>query len=263
MEVQDLVRSHYGGPDLAGHILAALADAGVDTEHLDPQALFALDQLHAGGPDATRHLFDRMGIGPGVRLLDVGCGIGGGSRMAAMAGAEVTGVDLSPAFVEAATTLTARVGLNDRVTFVTTAGEAMPLADHSFDAAAMVHVGMNVPDKAALFSDVHRVLVPGGLFGIYEQVRADDGDLTYPLPWAEDERSSFVETVEAYRTHLADAGFSIVDVEDRTAAAAGPPPARPVSNAVVFGEGFVLRIGNNIAATKAGLLRAGLVLAKA
>ena len=87
----------------------------------------------------------------------------------------------------------------------------------------MVHVGMNVPDKAALFAEVHRVLVPGGVFGLYEQVRAADGELTYPLPWAEDERSSFVETVEDYQRHLTAAGFSVAEVEDRTAAAAVPP----------------------------------------
>ena len=47
---------------------------------------------------------------PAVRLLDVGCGIGGTSRMGAMAGAEVTGIDLSPAFVDTATALTDRWG---------------------------------------------------------------------------------------------------------------------------------------------------------
>ena len=263
MDVQDLVRSHYGGPDLAGHILGALDGAGVDTDRLGPADLFAVDQLHAGGPDATRHLLDRLDVGPGTRLLDVGCGIGGGSRMAAMTGAEVTGVDLSPAFVETATTLTERVGLAARARFVTTPGEAMPLPDDSFDAAIMVHVGMNVPDKTEVFRDVRRVLRSGGLLGVYDQVRTGEGDLPYPLPWAEDERSSFVETAQAYRDHLHEAGFTVVDVEDRTASTAGPPPAGPVTNAVVFGDAFVRRIGNNISATKAGLLGAVLLLAKA
>jgi MPBQ/MSBQ methyltransferase len=263
MEVQDLVRSHYGAPDLAGHLLAALAEAGVVADHLGPADLFAVDQLHVGGPDATRHLLDRMAIGPGGRLLDVGCGIGGGSRMAAMAGAEVTGVDLSPAFVEAATTLTERVGLADRARFVTTAGEAMPLPDDAFGAAIMVHVGMNVPDKTALFTDVRRVLEPGALFGVFDQVRTHEGELPYPLPWAQDERSSFVETADAYRDHLEAAGFEVVDVEDRTSAGAVPPPPGPVNNQVVFGDAFVERIRNNVAATKSGLLGAVLVLARA
>jgi SAM-dependent methyltransferase len=262
MDVRDLVRSHYGGTDLAGHVLAALADAGVEADHLGPADLFPVDQLHAGGPEASRHLLDRVAAGPGTRLLDVGCGIGGTSRMAAVAGADVTGIDLSPAFVEAATTLTERVGLADRARFLTTAGESMPVEDDSFDTSVMVHVGMNVPDKAALFRDVRRVLRPGGAFGIYDQVRSAEGDLTYPLPWAEDERSSFVETVEEYRAHLLDSGFTVVDVEDRTAAAGPPPPGR-LDNTVVFGAAFGERIRNNVAATQAGLLRAVLVLARA
>src|SRR5881409_3118923 len=109
MDVRDLVRSHYSGADLAEHVLAALAAAGADVDHLGPADLFPVDQLHAGGPEAGRHLLDRVGVGPGIHLLDVGCGIGGTSRMAGITGAEVTGIDLSPAFVDAATTLTERV----------------------------------------------------------------------------------------------------------------------------------------------------------
>jgi ubiquinone/menaquinone biosynthesis C-methylase UbiE len=235
----------------------------VDTDHLGPAQLFPVDQLHAGGPPSTKHALDRLGVRPGLRLLDVGSGIGGTSRMAAMSGAAVTGIDLSPEFVEAATELSERVGLGDQTTFLTTPGESLPLADGTFEAAVMIHVGMNIPDKQAVFTEVHRVLEPGGLFAVYEQMRADPGELPYPLPWAEDERSSFVETVEEYTRHLEAAGFTIDEVEDRTSSTLGPPPAGPVNNAVVFGQAFVERIGNNIAATKAGLLRAELVVARA
>ena len=100
--------------DLTETIVNALAGRRARPRHLGPADLFALDQLHAGGAPATKHALDRLEVGPGVRLLDVGCGIGGTSRMAAMAGAEVTGIDLSPAFVDTATALTERVGLGDR-----------------------------------------------------------------------------------------------------------------------------------------------------
>ena len=203
-------------------------------------------------------------VGPGMRLLDVGSGIGGTSRMAAMSGAEVTGIDLSPEFVDTATELTERVGLGDRVTFLATPGESLPLEDGAFDAAVMIHVGMNIPDKQAVFTEVHRVLRARQPV---RRLRADahrvPESLPYPLPWAEDERSSFVESVDDYTRHLEAAGFTIDEVEDRTASTLGPPPAGPVSNAVVFGQGFMERIGNNIAATKAGLLGAVLVVARA
>jgi ubiquinone/menaquinone biosynthesis C-methylase UbiE len=263
MDVRELVTSHYSGTDLSEAILAALADAGGDVDNLGPADLFPVDQLHAGGAAATKQVLDRVGLDPGTRLLDVGCGIGGTSRMAAMAGAEVTGIDLTPDFIEAARSLTERVGLSDRVTFVTTAGESAPFDDASFDAAVMVHVGMNVPRKTVVFSQVHRVLAPGARFAMFEQMRTSDGDLPYPLPWAEDERSSFVETSDEYVAHLEAAGFTVEEVEDRTASTLGPPPAGPLSPVAVFGPVFAERVGHNVAATRAGLLGAVLIVARA
>jgi MPBQ/MSBQ methyltransferase len=262
MDVRDLVTSHYSGGNLSEVILHALAEHDIDVDHLGAADLFALDQLHAGGAPATKHLLDRLEVGPGVRVLDVGCGIGGASRMAAMAGAEVTGIDLTPDFVDAAAVLTDRVGLGDRATFLTTPGEELPLEDGLFDVAMMVHVGMNIPDKQTVFAEVHRVLAPGGRFGLYEQMRTADGDLPYPLPWAEDERSSFVERADDYTRQLEAVGFTVEDVEDRTPSTMGGPPPGPVSNAVIFGPGFMERIGKNIEATKAGLLGAFVIIAR-
>jgi MPBQ/MSBQ methyltransferase len=264
VDVRDLVTGHYGAAeDLATVILRALSGAGVDIDHLGAADLFPVDQLHAGGAPASRHALDRLEVAPGARLLDVGCGIGGAARMAATTGATVTGIDLTPEFVETARLLSDRVGLGDRTEFRTTAGESMPLDDGSFDAAVMVHVGMNVPDKTAVFAEVHRVLRPGGRFALYEQVRTGEGELPYPLPWAQDDRSSFVETVADYRAALEAAGFEVEAEEDRTPATLGPPPQGPVNNAVVFGPPFMHRIANNVAATKAGLLGAWLLLARA
>lgn len=264
MDVRDLVRGHYTSEDLVGGILGALADAGVDVDHLSVADLAAVDQLHAGGAPATDHLLQRLALERGGAVLDVGCGIGGPSRMAAdRYGVRVTGVDLTPDFVDAATALTDRVGLGDLGTFAVTPGEALPFDDGSFDAAMMIHVGMNVPDKRAVFAEVRRVLRPGSTFGLYEQMRRGDGPLTYPMPWAEDERSSFVETAEDYVAALEAAGFGSIEVEDRTAAASGPPPPGGLSPAAVFGPAFVERIGHNVAATRAGLLGAVLILATA
>ena len=66
-----------------------------------------------------------------------------------------------------------------------------------------------------------------------------------------------------YARHLEAVGFTIEEVEDRTSSTLGSPPQGPVTNATVFGPGFVERIGNNVAATKAGLLGAVLVVARA
>ncbi len=270
MDVADLVRQHYGGVDLQAGILAGMAAVGVDVDHLTVDDLSAVDQLHAGFSDATRYLQSRLGLGPGTRLLDVGCGIGGPARMAAADhGCTVTGVDLSPDFVATATSLTALVDLSERVQFQVASGDDLGVDSGTFDAAMMVHVGMNIPDKAAVFTEVRRALRPGGTFAVFEQMRVGDGDLPYPLPWAEDDRTSFVATPDDYTRDLEAAGFAVIQTEDRTAQTAGPPappgaggPPR-LSPMAVFGPAFGERIGNNIAATRAGLLAPVLILATA
>ena len=142
---------------------------------------------------------------------------------------------------------------------------AMPYDDASFSRAMINHVGMNIEAKDRVFAEVRRVLEPDGLFAVYEQMRVGEGDLTYPLPWADDDSSSFVETRERYAALLQAAGFRIERDEDRTAevAAVGPPPPGALTPADLFGPGFAERIGNNIAATMVGILAPVLIVARA
>ena len=265
MDIGDLIRSHYSGDDLAGGILAALAAAGRDPGSVTVDDLAAVDQLHAGGPDSTRYLFAQLHLGPTTRLLDVGSGIGGGARLAAAEfGCPVVGVDLSPDFVATAERLGDLVGLSSGVEFVVCSAADTGLPDASFDRASLIHVGMNMPDKAVVFAEVHRLLERGGVFGLYEQMRVGPGDLGYPLPWAVDERSSFVASPEEYVRDLSSAGFRVVRQENRMAAVArGGPGPGGLDQAAVFGPVFAERIGNNLAAARAGVLAPILLIAVA
>lgn len=266
MDGEDLVRGHYSGEGLEPRVIGALVAAGVDVDSLTTDDLAGLDQLHAGFGPATEHLLDSLSLSPAMTLLDVGCGVGGPARMAAVRhGCLVTGLDLSRDFIELARSLTERVGLGGRVSFDTGSATDMPYPEGSFDRAMLNHVGMNIADKARVFAEVRRVLRPDGLFAVYEQMRTADGDLPYPLPWAETEESSFVEHQDRYAAMLEDAGFTIDHREDRTGAnaAAGPPPPGALTPAVLFGPGFGERIGNNIAAAMAGTLSAVLMVARA
>ncbi|SDT32253.1 Methyltransferase domain-containing protein [Friedmanniella luteola] len=267
-DVQQMVRSHYSREGLAEVVLDAVAASGADPERLTPQALGSVDQLHLGGAAATAHLLGRLELGPGTPLLDVGGGLGGPARAAAAGhGCPVVSVDLSPDFVQAARALTDRVGLGDRVEHRLGSAEQLDLETGRFSAAMMIHVGMNLPDKPAVFAEVRRVLADGGVFGLFEQVRTGPGALTYPLPWAEAEGSSFLVDLDTLTGALRSAGFEVEEVEDRSAAvpeiAARTPGPPPLSPAAVFGPGFVERLRNDVAAIRAGSLAPVVVLARA
>jgi SAM-dependent methyltransferase len=266
MDIDDVVRRHYRREGLEEVVLDALRRAGADLDALTIEDLAGLDQLHAGFGPATEHLLGRLDLTAGTALLDVGCGVGGPARMAAARhGCRVTGLDLSPDFVALARSLTERLRLADRVTFDVGSATEMPYADASFDRAMLNHTGMNIADKAQVFAEVRRVLRPGGLFAVYEQMRVGEGDLAYPMPWADDERSSFVVERTRYAELLGEAGFRVEHDEDRTAAnaAGGPPAPGTLTPATLFGPSFGERMGNNIAAAMTGTLAAVLMVARA
>lgn len=266
MDPDDFVRQHYSRDDLEGVVLNALGAAGIDVDTLGVGDLAGLDQLHAGFGPATEYLLDRLALDPGMSLLDVGSGIGGPARMAAARnGCKVTGIDLSVDFVALARSLTERVGLGAQVGFDVGSATDLPYADASFERAMLNHAGMNIADKARVFTEVRRVLEAGGLFAVYEQMRTGDGSLTFPQPWADGEASSFVETRERYAGLLESSGFSVDLDEDRTAAnaAGGPPAPGALSPVAVFGPEFGERIANNIAAAATGTLSSVLMVARA
>ncbi len=176
------------------------------------------DEFHLGGLPVTAALAKDLGLAPGMHVLDVGCGIGGPARYFAEAHkCRVTGIDLTEEFVQVAAELTRRCGLADLVAFRQGSALDLPFGDGTFDAATLIHVGMNIADKARLFEEVRRVLKPGALFCVYEVMRAGEGDLPYPMPWAQTAETSFVETPETYRRLLNAAGFKIEREENRRA----------------------------------------------
>lgn len=109
----DGVREHYRATGLTERLKAALAAHGPE-QPLIPGQLGALDQFHTRGLAATAELAKLARITADNSVIDVGSGIGGPARfLAASHGCQVTGVDLSEPFVEAARYLTGRTGQSD------------------------------------------------------------------------------------------------------------------------------------------------------
>jgi len=215
MAIDGEIARHYARDDLAASILGALAAAGRDMDRLTVEDLAPVDEFHVRGRPATAELAGGLGLAPGMRVLDVGCGIGGPSRyMAATCGCHVVGIDLTEEFCRVAAMLADRVGLGDRVEYRQGDALAMPFADASFDAAYTQHVAMNIENKAALYAEVARILKPGAPFGIYDLLQGEGGDVLFPVPWARDASISFLVRPEELRSLLESAGFEISSWRD-------------------------------------------------
>ena len=125
----------------------------------------------ANVPDAAAESFAGVAnpfslgrLAAGERVLDLGSGAGTDSLVAAqMVGEEgsVTGIDMTPAMLEKARGAAAEMGATN-VEFLESEAERLPFADESFDVVISNGVIDLVPDKDAVFSELHRVLRPGG-----------------------------------------------------------------------------------------------------
>jgi arsenite methyltransferase len=103
-------------------------------------------------------------LSPGERVLDRGSGAGTDALVAAqMVGEDgsVTGIDMTPEMLAKARSAAAAMGAGN-VEFVESEAEHLPFADASFDVVISNGVIDLIPDKDAVFAELHRVLVPGG-----------------------------------------------------------------------------------------------------
>ena len=275
MELEARVAQSYDHRSLEQTILAALAAAGKDPDNLTPADLAPVDEFHFGGREATVDLAQRMGATSQMRLLDIGAGLGGASRyFASEHGCDVTGVDLTEAYVRAAEALAERVGLAGKVRYRHGSALRLPFADAAFDGAYMMHVGMNIADKAAAFGEFRRVLAPGAVLGIYDVMREGPGDLSFPLPWSSEPATSFVESAETYRDLLQSAGFEVSAPLSRrdfaihffervgaAAARAGGPP--PLGLHILMGATTREKVANSLDLLRRGLIAPTVLIARA
>jgi MPBQ/MSBQ methyltransferase len=217
MPTADPVVAHYARGGLAATVLAALAAAGVDPEHPGPDDLAPLEEFHTLGRPATLELAGLAGVTAGMRVLDVGAGIGGPARLLARRhGCHVTALDLTAEFCEVSRLLTERTGLGDRVDVRQGDALDLPFDDGSFDLVWTQHAAMNIADKARLYAEMHRVLVPGGRLALYDVVAGGVAPIHLPVPWAERAEISHLVTPGALLRLLAEAGFEVVVWEDLT-----------------------------------------------
>ncbi len=209
------IADHWGRRDIYGLIVSALNKMSKPLEGLTVEDLAPVDHFHARGFPATVELADRLPMKAGQHIVDIGCGLGGPARyMAKRFQCNVSGVDITEPFVEAANKLTALLRMERQVRIEHGDGQRLPYPESSFDGGYTQHVTMNVPDRLAFFAEAYRVLKPGAYFALTEHGLGPKGNPHYPVPWSMDGSGAYLVTPSETRAVLEKTGFEAIVIED-------------------------------------------------
>ena len=202
------VSAQYAPTDMSARIVARLIEAGKDPERLTREDLAIFDEFHAGGRESTRELARLAAVAKRSKVLDIGCGIGGPARtMAAEFGCQVTGIDLTEGYCQAAQMLTAKLGMGGQVSFQCANALDLAFAAASFDVVWSQNAWMNIDDKARFLREVVRVLRPGGVFALETILAGPVTGIHLPVLWAESPALNFLVTEAEAKALLSGAGL--------------------------------------------------------
>ena len=231
--------AYWGRSDLERAIDAALLGAGKNIDALTIDDLAPVDHFHGGGKPSTLRLARLAQLGPGMRVLDVGGGLGGPARtLATEFGCSVVVVDLTESYVHTGQRLTARLGLADRVRHRLGDALALDVDSEPFDVIWTENSGMNIAAKDRLYAGFARILPLGGLLALQEPMAGPVPPPLFPQMWARDASTSFLRPPEAMRALIEAAGFRTRAWDDVTQEIGGPStgagvPAQSVARLVM------------------------------
>ncbi|CAN6445805.1 unnamed protein product [Victoria cruziana] len=178
------------------------------------ERVFGEGFVSTGGIETTKEFVSKLDLKPGQKVLDVGCGIGGGDfYMAENFDVEVTGIDLSVNMVSLA--LEHAIGRKCSVEFEVADCTKKTYPDGTFDVIYSRDTILHIKDKPALFRSFFKWLKPGGKVLISDYCKSAKEP---SLEFSEyiKQRGYDLHDVAAYGQMLKDAGFVEVVAEDRT-----------------------------------------------
>ena len=167
-------------------------------------------------------LGEAIGLRPGMRVLDVGCGVGGPQRaLARKFGASIVGLNINDYQLGKCSAYNSKAGLDHLCSILHGDFLNIPAEDESFDAAYHIEALCHAPDKAAAYAEIFRVLRPGAVFTGYDVCMTplyDGGNPEHrELKEANEylsalpEIASFTEVTDSLRA----VGFELVEARDR------------------------------------------------
>ena len=175
--------------------------------------------LSPGGADEVARIVAGAPIA-GARVLDVGCGLGAIDLLLVerFGAAHVTGTDVEAPLVARAAARVEAAGLSHRISIRKVSPGPFPFDDGAFDVVFSKDSMIHIPDKPALYAEVHRVLLPGGRMVVGDWF----GNGLKPTPamreWLDAVGLTFtLESIEASAALAAECGFVDVQWQDRNA----------------------------------------------
>lgn len=177
------------------------------------EKIFGEGFVSSGGLGLTRSFFDRLELPKGIRVLDIGSGLGGAAfYLAQHYDASVVGVDLSPVMVEIAKERAHHLGCT-QVQFHLKDVHHMKFAEHSFDLIWSRDALLHVPEKQTLFSLLLPWLAPGGQIVISDYAQGTQ-TLSQDFQQYVLDSGYHLLGVEQYGQLLRDSGFDKVRSEN-------------------------------------------------
>ena len=176
--------------------------------------------LSPGGAEETRRVLDHVEIA-GKDVLEVGSGLGGCCLIIAgeQDAKSVHGIDVEPLVISRAEQLVLQAGLKDRISFQHVAPGPLAVSSSSFDVVFSKDAFCHIEDKLMLYSELFRVLRPGGSIAIGDwMVRDEQGHSTAMEAFIESTGLSlFMDSLTGVKKKLESVGFGEVNVVNRNA----------------------------------------------
>ncbi len=182
------------------------------------QLRYGEGMLSPGGAEELSRLIGPVDI-RGKTGLDLGCGIGGYDTLLVSnyRVGRMVGVDINAAAVDIATRRAADMGLSDGISFHAVEPGPLPFDDDSFDFAFSKDSIVDIPDKAPVLAELHRVIRPGGHLLVSDWFRADAPYTPEMREWATTGDETYeMASLRSTADELSSAGFVDIETEDRS-----------------------------------------------